>query len=129
MIPEENGMHKSVRPVQSSLDQWMNSYCNRDTDESKRSYRINKGTSKALKQKQPNDEASDLKKGNQSNEPNMFKQGNNEASKAMRDDTIKLEEIKIHIREEIGSPQVNRKSVASMLDSDNCEPQLHHKLR
>ena len=108
-MPEENGIHKSVRPAQSSFDQWINPCCNRDGFESKRTCKINIGNSKALSQKQSNDEASNLTKGNQANEPNMFKQGNIEAPKAMRDDTVNLEEIKIHISKEIGSPQVNSK--------------------
>ena len=73
VIPEEDdNKHKTIRPGQSSSNQWTNSYYKRDVDESKGSRRINIGTSKALRQRQPNDEASDLKKGNQANESTTF---------------------------------------------------------
>ena len=125
-MPEENDIQKLVRPAQSSFDQWGSPYCNRDVVESKRSCEISTGTSKVLRQKQSNDEASNLMKGNQANEPNIFKPGNIEAPKAMGDDAVELEEIKIHISKEIGSPQVNRKLVTSILDCCSAATMVNH---
>ena len=87
-----------MRSVKSSSNQWEDSYYIRDIDESKESRQIDIGTSKALSKRQPNDEASNLKEGTQVNGSTTFKQVNDEVPKATKDNTVKLEEIRIHIK-------------------------------
>ena len=108
----------------SSSNQWEDSYYERKNDGSKeyRQIKMQKiSTSKVLNKqsgtRQPTDKDSNLREGSQVNNSTMFEKVNKEVTEATSDNTVKLEETRVYIRNEVGTTHINGKLVVPMFDS------------
>ena len=113
-----------MRSVKSSSNQREDSYYERKNDGSKeyRQIKVQKiSTSKLVNKqsgtRQPADKDSNLREGSQVNNSTMFEKVNREVTEATSDNTVKLEETRVYIRNEVGTTHINGKLVVPMFDS------------
>ena len=70
-----------------------------------------------MRKRHTDDKVSDLKEGNQVNDLTTCEQVNDEVTNDTYDNTVRFEETRIHIREEVRTTHMNGKLVVPMLDT------------
>ena len=132
-LEEGDNKHETMKSVKSNSNQWEDSYY--EHGESMEYHQIKMkqiGNSKILSNqpgtRQPDDKVPNLKEGIQVDDSTTFEQINDEATKATSDNTIRLEETRIHIRKKVGTTHINEKLVAPMFDSCSAATMVNRSI-
>ena len=116
-----------MRSVKSSSNQREDSYYEIKNDGSKeyRQIKVQKiSTSKLVNKqsgtRQPADKDSNLREGSQVNNSTMFEKVNREVTEATSDNTVKLEDTRVYIRNEVGTTHIKTdKSIVDVIEISN----------